>query len=932
MSVQLQLFGKPSLKIDHKSIEISLKKSEAMLYYIAYEKRVTRDELVSLIWSDIDQATAKKNLRNSLYRLKKDLSFECFSSPNKHVIEIEPSLDIEIDIDQDDAGFLECYKGKFLDMFVLKESDAFERWRGETEQVLNQKYMKLAFPKIIELMAHSEYEAALKIALVMRRIDDFDESVVRLLMTLYFHLGQYKQITEVYTGLKDLLDEEMGIQPDKVTRDHYYSLIYAPDEQNKNAQNIFGRQTEIGKIEKMLHLTALGQNKQSVIVSGEAGVGKTNLLEASLSKYSRSFSVLRMTCYPAESSYAYKAWNDVFSELSGFIKEDKIELPLLMKQVFVKFFPGFDEWNGAVYTENAESLNSEYLEKLAARLFEKLFKNRRFVLFIDDLQWIDPLSLKLLSGLVHHVEKFIFVATLRNEFSDEIDRFTAQLYKYDKLLMIPLERFEKDDAYAFMDFLSEKPLEPIVKEQIFNESEGNAFFVVEGVMATSQKSNDRTYRFKGILDSRFIGLAAGEMKLLVIASMFFDEIDFEMLTKLYMVDEDLLLEYIQNLKNKYILKELETDGHLKLRFTHHKLREHVYEQTPLAKRKILHNRIGGLLETALGDQRDVIVYQKLIYHFSSANNTIKYLTYYLKYLKAYFDFSHELYPELIGPTTVVMDKSPEEYFGELEPLFEKLDKQDVMALDLIAQYAYMKARYYIRHGNYDEGMRLIERLIEICGQTGDEEMLFKGYVQWFYYLIQTDQVGKMETILEKIRVIRKTPKNDAIALRLMGISSMMGCRFEEARVFFDESIRSFENLGKGGRYVLNIAACYNYISDSYRKQSRMNEALEYVEKAIGLCKLHNIMRGSSIFNTNAGIIAFNMGDLSLAKLYFEEALLNYETVDTLWKRSEAEGYLGVILIRSGQEVSGRYYLDEAKKHALIIGTPETLKLVENLEK
>ena len=58
MQITLHLFGKPSLKIDEQSIEISLKKSEAMLYYIAFEKRVTRDEVVSIIWCDIEQQTA----------------------------------------------------------------------------------------------------------------------------------------------------------------------------------------------------------------------------------------------------------------------------------------------------------------------------------------------------------------------------------------------------------------------------------------------------------------------------------------------------------------------------------------------------------------------------------------------------------------------------------------------------------------------------------------------------------------------------------------------------------------------------------------------------------------------------------------------------------------------------------------------------------
>lgn len=61
MQIELQLYGKPGLKIDGHSVEISLKKSEALLYYIAYEKRVTRDEVVGVIWNEVEQQMAKKN-------------------------------------------------------------------------------------------------------------------------------------------------------------------------------------------------------------------------------------------------------------------------------------------------------------------------------------------------------------------------------------------------------------------------------------------------------------------------------------------------------------------------------------------------------------------------------------------------------------------------------------------------------------------------------------------------------------------------------------------------------------------------------------------------------------------------------------------------------------------------------------------------------
>ena len=70
----------------------------------------------------------------------------------------------------------------------------------------------------------------------------------------------------------------------------------------------------------------------------------------------------------------------------------------------------------------------------------------------------------------------------------------------------------------------------------------------------------------------------------------------------------------------------------------------------------------------------------------------------------------------------------------------------------------------------------------------------------------------------------------------------------------------------------------------------------------------------------------------MAKAYFEEALKSYETVDTLWRRSEAEAYLGVILRRKGQTALGDAYLAKAREHAVLIGTPETMSVIETLEK
>lgn len=419
------------------------------------------------------------------------------------------------------------------------------------------------------------------------------------------------------------------------------------------------------------------------------------------------------------------------------------------------------------------------------------------------------------------------------------------------------------------------------------------------------------------------------MKLLVIIAMFFDGIDYEMLLKLYVVDEDVLLEYLQQLRQKFLIKEIESEGQVKFVFTHHKLREHIYEETTLVKKKVLHNRIGLLLEETLdGGHKDVLVYQKLIYHYKHSGNTRKHLLFYLKYIKTYFDFSHELYPELAFYTPPVLERQPEDYFLEIESLIAKLgDESDV----LVVEYNHMKARYLIRSGDYAQGMTLIKKVIASCRVMQDHEMLFKAYVQWFYYLIQTERTKEMDAVLQAMDVPELSDKSKAVVLRLKGIFALMTEGYTKAIKYFEASIGAFERLGDRNQYVLNIAAAHNYISETHRRQGAYDLALEVVKRAIALCSDYNIIRGISIFNTNAGIIAYKKGDWELARDYFIKALSNFDAVETLWRRSEAEGYLGLIEVKYGERERGLNYLVQAKAHANAIGTPETITLIQSLD-
>lgn len=928
--IEIDFFGKPKIIIEGDIATVSLKKSEAMLYYIVYQKRVTREELVRLIWSDIDPQTAKKNLRNSLYRIKKDLGIELFVSLGKSVIITNPELEFVLDVECGELDFLKCYQGHFLRDFVVKDAEHFENWRIEVEQSLNHRH-RIVGEKTVQIMIETgDLENALEIALIMRKIDAFDESVVRHLMEIYHLKQNYKQIVETYCGLKALLEDEMGISPDRSTRELYYSLIQIRTDDEPDAEGLYGRALELASITKAMKIFGMDLKNRAIIIEGEAGIGKTKLLNEALLKVDSQWMVYRTNCYMAEELFAYKAWNDIICRLVDRYRHYKLDLPPAVLELMSKVFPGVMPFGISPHIENVEMIRSDYLEKVVCKLIGDLTMREHLILVFDDLQWMDESSLNLLLAVLLHVDHVVVMGTRRKNPSNVLERFVHQLEKYNLLLSINLERFTKEETYEFIDHIAKGSISTEQKAKIFESSEGNAFFIQEYTGLFHRNDPGALMRLKNLLDARLEELSTDGLKVLGIIAMFFDAIDFHMLLDLYSKSSVQLLETIDELRSKDFIVEDEIESGLKISFTHNKLREHVYEKTALVTRRILHNRIAELLEQKLrNDSRDVLIYQKLIYHYECAKNYKQQLHYTISYLKTYFDFSHELYPELITVGEVSLEKSPEHYFELLEELFKHAEYEDVT--DLRMKYLHMKSRYLIRQGNYDPGLVALEELTQLCRQVGDEDLLFKAYVQKMYYAIQTDRVSDMGALLDQMCALKNSDKHEAMMERFKGIEKLMSGEYEKARTYFFSSIEKFKLMDKEQRYVLNIAAAYNYISEAYRKEYSFELALGFVKEAIGLCNRYNIIRGSSVFNTNAGIIAYGLGTLEDAKNYFKEALKYYEALDSLWRRSEAEGYLGIIEIETGNNEEGWKLIQMAKAHANQMHTPETIELLEKLE-
>ena len=145
--LRIQLLGTFVATLDQQPlVKLSLKKAQALLIYLAcHPEPHQRESLLLLLWSDMSQHAAQKNLRQTLYRLRQMIP-KCPAAGNgrvvplilsdRHTVQLNPQADYQLDV-HDFTNLLKAskthwpealalYRGDFLTDFFLSDSADFE--------------------------------------------------------------------------------------------------------------------------------------------------------------------------------------------------------------------------------------------------------------------------------------------------------------------------------------------------------------------------------------------------------------------------------------------------------------------------------------------------------------------------------------------------------------------------------------------------------------------------------------------------------------------------------------------------------------------------------------------------------------------------------------------------------------------------------------
>ncbi|MFE4516081.1 AAA family ATPase [Kitasatospora sp. NPDC056783] len=337
-----------------------------------------------------------------------------------------------------------------------------------------------------------------------------------------------------------------------------------------------GRGSEITELTAALRRAGTG-SPQTVLIGGEAGVGKTRLLEEFLERAAAQGAVTPLgSClevgaeglpYAPLAAALRRLHRSLGAELEAAAAGSEGHLAQLISE--------FGEADGEPNDEYGRARLFEH----TARLFERLGAERTLVLAIEDLHWSDRSTRELLAFLVRtlHRSRVLLVATYR---TDDLHRrhplrpFLAELERLRTVQRLELARFDRREVAAQLaGILGTAAPDRQLVDRIHRRSEGNPFFVEE--LATAFEDGcgaGLTDSLRDILLVRVEGLDEEAQRVVRIAAEGGSHVEHALLAAV-LDDEEALIEALRAAVGANILRpDSEGEGY---RFRHALVREAV---------------------------------------------------------------------------------------------------------------------------------------------------------------------------------------------------------------------------------------------------------------------------------------------------------------------------------------------------------------------
>ncbi|MCK4448979.1 MAG: AAA family ATPase, partial [Anaerolineae bacterium] len=534
------------------------------------------------------------------------------------------------------------YKGDFLEGF-------YDDWCLEERYRLEGLYLEALERLVAAHETLAQPEDALRYAGLLLARDPLREDVHRTVIRLHVRLGNRAEAVRQARWCRAVLRTELGIEPQSETVALCDELLgpawrrepgeKAPVQRGPPPRSLpsfvlesppfVGRKTEWESLLAHWERAKPGQG-HLVLVSGEAGIGKSRLVEE-LSQYVRQRGGWTACgrCYEYEHALPHGPLADLLRAVLAAMGVCVLDrLPPWQAAELARLAPEVGERSpsppfippqvGGGEEGGADQQQARLFDALTLLLLD-LTQRNPLLLMLEDLHWAQDSTLAWLHYLARHLPQahILLVATYRREEvgpAHTLHGLALQLERSGLAARLELTCLPQEALGHWIAGASDA-----LVARVYRQTEGNPFFTLETLRAlleegqvqfvegrwvekTALSSLPIPTSVRQVIQARLERLSPSVREAVATAAVIGRAFDFDVLEQAWGQGEEATLEALDELLRRRLVRESSGPSSRDYEFDHHLVQEVIYRGLHYRRRRRLHRLAGEAMERLYAGQ------------------------------------------------------------------------------------------------------------------------------------------------------------------------------------------------------------------------------------------------------------------------------------------------------------------------------------------
>jgi DNA-binding CsgD family transcriptional regulator len=417
-----------------------------------------------------------------------------------------------------------------------------------------------------------------------------------------------------------------------------------------------------------------------VVVGGEAGVGKTRLIDelARAVRESDGRVLIGGSADFGTGGLPLGPIIEALRPLTAMVPRGQLShlLGAAMPEL-ARLLPELADDEARLAPGPSDEFARARIFELLLSFLDRLSQDRPTLLVLEDLHWADASTRDFLAFLARNLreERLLVVGTYR---SDELDRrhplrgYLAELERSGRIEPLALAPFELLELRLQMEAILGREPGPELTERVFRRSEGNPFFTEELLAAAGSHGREALpATLQAILAARLDALSEPAQQIARIAAVAGRPIDEGLLAAVAATAEEQLVDALREAVSQQLLVPQPAAAGQKYVVRHALLQEAIYADLLPGERTRLHRSVAGALASrrasATPGEREVA--PQLAHHWYQAHEFPRaleasveaglaaYRSFGFREALAHLERALELWPAVEDPTVIAgMDR------------------------------------------------------------------------------------------------------------------------------------------------------------------------------------------------------------------------------------------------------------------------------------